>query len=386
MSILIFLLILGLLVLIHEFGHFIVAKKSGVLVEEFGIGFPPRIFSIRIGETLYSLNLIPLGGFVRLFGEEYAEVTGKKDSKVRNRAFVYKPPIKKAAIVLAGVFMNLLLGIVIYYGLIAHNGFRSEPIPLLTSYHFRFGQQEGRVIATNISAGSPAEQAGIKTEDLIVAYRFHDTQTSWTAIRSAAELISTIKQAPGLKVDLQTENNKNGTKRTFTVIPQYNTKLGRAIIGVNLLDTAVIAYKSPVEKLLSGPMHSYNILAYNFSTIKKLFGFAVKEKSIGPVSQTVSGPIGIFTVIKDVVSTSGSKLVVNILNIMGLLSLSLGFMNVLPFPALDGGRLIFIIYEWVTGRTVNKRFEEYVNLGGFVILILLAILVSVNDVMRILGK
>lgn len=166
-------------------------------------------------------------------------------------------------------------------------------------------------------------------------------------------------------------------------MPVYNADLKRAIIGVNLIDTAIISYQKTHQMIFAGFMHSYNILTYNFSTIGELIRMSVKEKTFAPVSQTVSGPIGIFSVVQDVVATSGTKLFKNLLNIVGLLSLSLAFMNVLPLPALDGGRLLFILIEYVTRRRINKTVEQYVNMAGFFALIALGIAVSVNDVLRL---
>lgn len=383
-SVVLFFLILGLLVLIHEFGHFIVAKKSGVRVEEFGFGFPPRLWGKKIGDTIYSINAIPLGGFVKLFGEEYNELPQPPQSPQHSKysqAFVNKKPWIKTFIILAGVIMNAALGVTIYYSLLSFNTFQSDPLPLLKPYQFRFGTQEGRVVATNISKGSPAEKAGIKVEDIVQRYRIGTSP--WTQITSSSELISIIKSSPGISVSLDLENVKNGSKKMVSLIPVYNPELKRAIIGVNLLDTVVLKYQTPKQRLFSGFMHSYNILAYNYSTIGDLFKIAVKEKSLEPVSHTVSGPIGIFSIVDELVKTSGEKLIKNVLNIMAILSLSLAAMNVLPLPALDGGRLVFIIYEWVTGRPIHKKIEQYINLGGFALLIGLGILVSINDVMRL---
>jgi len=386
-SIVIFLLILGLLVLIHEFGHFIAAKKSGVMVEEFGFGFPPRLWGKKIGETIYSINAIPLGGFVKLFGEEYAELTTTPSNKsLKEKAFVFKKPHLKAVIILAGVFMNAVLGITIYYGLLSMNGFQSDPMPLIKPYKFKFGVQEGRVVATNIAKDSPASKAGITVEDIIERYQVASTPVAknWKQITSATEIISTIKSSEGKTVYLDVENVRNGKRQTIAVVPYYNKELKRAIIGVNLLDTVILKYVTPKQKIFSGFMHSYNVLAYNYSTIGELFKIAVKEKTFAPVSQTVSGPIGIYSVVNDVIQTSGTKLLKNMLNIIGLLSLSLAAMNILPLPALDGGRLVFVLYEWITGKQVNKKFEQYVNLFGFIALISLGVLVSINDVLRLL--
>lgn len=392
MSIVIFILVLGLLVLIHEFGHFIVAKLSGVYVEEFGVGFPPRIWGKKIGETLYSINAIPLGGFVKVFGEEYEEVESDKKKELppalKSRTFVYKKHYIKFLIIAAGVIMNTILGVSVYYSLLSMNRFQSDPIPLIIPYHFRFGTQEGRVVAANIIKGSPADKAGITVEDVIQKYQKGDKVEpgKWTTITSAAQMINAFKGSANENFFLSLENVRNGKQKTVAIKPYYNKDLKRAVIGVNLLDTVILKYQKPYQKLFSGFMHSYNILTYNFTTIGQLIGISVKEKSIEPVSQTVSGPIGIYTVVNDVVKTSGEKVVKNLLNIVGLLSLSLAAMNVLPLPALDGAKLVFIVYEWVSGRRVNKTFERYVNMIGFFLLIALGIVVSINDVVRLVTR
>ncbi|MFA5136834.1 MAG: M50 family metallopeptidase [Patescibacteria group bacterium] len=391
MSLILFVIIIAVLVLIHELGHFIAAKKSGILVEEFGFGFPPRIWGKKIGETTYSINAIPLGGFVKLFGEEYEEIENVPTKQslsvsLKKRAFIYKKPIVKTVVILAGVIMNTVLGVTIYYTLLGFNRFQSDPIPLISPYNFRFGTQEGRVIAIHIAPESPAAKAGISVEDTILRYRLNGIkqEAKWHSITSASSLIDTIKSSADSEVLLETENVRNGVKKIVPVVPYYNKELKRAIIGVNLLDAVVLKYQTPRQKILSGFMHSYNLLAYNYTTIGRLFQIAVKDKTLEPVSQTVSGPVGIYSIVNEIIQTSGEKLVKNILNVVGLLSLSLAAMNILPLPALDGGRLVFIIYEWIAGKPVNKNFERYVNLIGFFALISIGILVSINDIMRLL--
>ncbi len=379
-----FILILSFLVLIHEFGHFIAAKKNDIRVDEFGIGFPPKLFGIKKGETEYTINALPLGGFVRLFGEEYQEVDKiKGPNSNSNRAFAYKKPYQKAIVIAAGVIINLLFGVLVMYSLLVTQQFKSDPLPLLFSHKFTFGIQEGRVMTTQLVKGSPAEKAGIKPEDIISSYGI-DADHTITRLSSAQQLINVIKSSPGKKIYLETVNVKNGTTKTVAVIPQYNSELKRAIIGVNLIDALVLSYQTPTEKVFSGFLHSYNVLEYNFAAIGHLIGVSIKQKSAAPVSGAVSGPIGIYSVVQDMVKTSGAQLARNILNLMALLSLSLGVMNILPFPALDGGRMVFVVYEWISGRQVNQKVENITNVAGFVFLIGVAILISINDIMRLI--
>jgi regulator of sigma E protease len=381
-SLIVFIFILGLLVLIHEFGHFIVAKKNGILVEEFGFGFPPRIWGIKKGETLYSINAIPLGGFVKVYGEEYHEENGKVDERLKNRAFVNKKPWQKSAVIVAGVVMNLLLASAIYYGLLIGNGFKSEALPLIGDHKFAFGTAQKQVAVINVIKDSPAQKAGISQEDVVV--RYEADNTTWKNINSAEELINTVKSSDGKVLKIELENIKNGTKKTVSVIPKYDEKAKRALMGVNMVDIVIIQYKTPIQKILSGFMHSYNMADYNFKAIGFLIATSFKAGNVAPVSQAVAGPVGIYAAVNDTVTTSGGKILINLLNLTAMLSLSLAVMNILPFPALDGGRLVFIIYEWVTKKRVNEAVERYSNLLGFAILISMAILITISDVSKYL--
>ncbi len=380
MAILVFILILALIVLIHEFGHFIAAKKNKVLVEEFGFGFPPRLLSVKKGETVYSLNLIPLGGFVKVYGEEYQE---EKNTLIKNRAFIYKKPSQKALIVFAGILMNIILGIFIYYILLSINNFKSDPIPVINNYHFKFGQQEERVLAGSIVKNSPAENAGIKYGDLFLSIKLSQNQVTNIEINTAKQLISLISQTQNQPVYLELENVQNGQHKTVKVVPVFNEKLNRPIIGVELADVMLIKYQNPQDKLFSGFLHAYNIVDFTFYTTGYLISSSFKQKNIAPLSETTSGPIGIFSLVNDTVKNSGKKLAINLMNLVALLSLSIGVINILPLPPLDGGKLAFILYEWTSGRRVNQIFEKYFSLLGFVFLVSLAIVVSINDIIKL---
>jgi regulator of sigma E protease len=355
---------------------------NGVKVEEFGLGFPPRMFGVKKGETIYSINWLLLGGFVKVFGEEYYEQGGKMSAADKARAFVYKKPWQKAMIIIAGVVMNVLLGSAIFYFLLANHNFQSEPLLIFKQTNFRFGTTEGRVVVTRLIPGSPAEKAGLHKEDIVERYAIQP-QTQWTQVTSAQQLINTIKSHPTSKVNLELENVQNGQKKTITVTPKYDAKQKRPIIGAELLDAAIISYKTPVEKIFSGFLHAYNMSVYNIKTIGFLINSSIQTRSAEPVSQSLSGPVGILGYVKDIVSTSGNKLLTNLLNITALFSLSLATINILPLPALDGGRLVFILYEWITGKRPNAKFERYYNATGFAALLLLMLLITINDISKL---
>lgn len=379
LNIVIFILILAFLVLIHEFGHFFAAKKSGVLVEEFGFGFPPRVWGKKIGETIYSINLLPIGGFVKVYGEMYHE---EDTAGLNKRAFVSQHPLKKTIILLAGIFMNTMLAVAIYYILLAGAGFRSEPLPLLHDYTFRFGTQVDHVVVGRVVPDSPAAEAGITTGDLVEQVTV--TGETPSNITSAQSMIALISKAGEKKVMIRLQNISDGTEKEVTITPYYDEELKRPLIGVGLTNAAVIEYTKPSEKLFSGFLHSYNIVAYSIDTMKLFVGASYQQKSIEPVAETVAGPVGIFGLVQEILESSGKKVFTNLAQLIALLSLSLALINVLPFPALDGGRMIFVLYEWIARKRPNAMVEQYVNMAGFVILILFAILVSINDVSKLL--
>lgn len=383
MFLLVFVIILSILVLIHELGHFIAAKKNGIKVEEFGLGFPPRVFGIKKGETLYSINALPLGGFVKVFGEEYHEHEGKASKELKERGFVYKKPWQKAVVLVAGVFMNVMLAVVIFYGLLGTNNFRSEPLIVFNNHDFRFGQEEGRVVIASIVDNSPAAKAGVGKEQSVLRFNINGT---WVPVRSAQQLINSIKTAKDTPIQFELENIRNGVNTVVSVTPEFDKELKRPIIGAQLVDTVILYYQRPLEKVLSGFLHSYNMSVYNLKTIGFLIQTSFSSGSVEPVSQSLAGPVGIAAFVKDILDSSGGKLISNLLNIIALFSLSLATINILPFPALDGGRLVFVLYEWITRRRPNATFERVFNTAGFALLLMLMVFISINDIMKLLSR
>lgn len=386
MSIIIFIAILAILVLIHELGHFIAAKQSGVLVEEFGFGFPPRLFSIKKGETVYSFNLFPLGGFVKLYGEEYRELDTKQHTIGKHRAFVYKTPWQKISIIVAGVLMNAILGIAIFYITLSTNSFKSDPLALLNDFRFAFGKQEQQTVIVNVTNGSPAEKSGLQSGDIVMRVKTNPDGkrgNNGMPITSEKELIKIIQQSENIPLTFEVVNIKNNAIKEVIVTPLFNNDLKRTVIGVSLSSAVVLRYETLPQKVLSGFLHSYNVLDYSIHTISQLFRLSFKEKSLQPISESVSGPIGIFHIVDTTIKSSGQKLIRNLLDITGLLSLSLALMNIVPFPALDGGRLLFIVFEGITKRRIPKHIESQINTIGFFLLIALAVLISVGDIIKL---
>lgn len=382
LSFFLFLLILSLLVVIHEFGHFIAAKKNGVKVEEFGFGIPPRIWGIKFGETLYSINWLPIGGFVKVLGEEEAQLKGVHlTQNDKDRTFSRKPAHVKLLILTAGVIMNILLAVVIFYGLLGSTNFVSDPILLLDNYEFRYGKEQPVTVIAGILEKTPASKTTLKSGDIVKRVQLQGSD-NWFYISDSKSLTTVINTAKETPVILETEDFYSKEVKTVQVTPFFDTKEKRNIIGVSLVPATSIDYST--SKILSGMQHSYNLTAYNAHVIGSLIKSSFESKSVGPVSQVVSGPVGIFGYVDQILKNSGKQLIINVLNLLGVLSLSLALINILPFPALDGGRAAVVLYESITRKSINPEFERKMNMIGFGALLSLLLLITINDIIKLL--
>lgn len=366
LSVLIFILILSVLVIIHELGHFLMAKRAGIGVEEFGFGLPPRIWGKKIGGTIYSVNWLPFGGFVKLVGEDVTDK--RRDAK---NSFQVKSLSQRATVVVAGVFMNLILAVVIFYVVIIALGFKVN-MPLLVNHKFKFVDQTKAPLVASVNDNSPAKAAGLAPGDSISAV---DGQK----VNSVEDLQKVIRGSGGKQISLTVENPVNNKLKTVVATPVYNDSLKNYALGVGLGELVVLNYDKPVQKVFAGFIHSYNTVDYSIRVFADLIGFAVREHNIAPVSEGVSGPVGIAALTKQAVALGP----ISVLQLAGLLSLNLAVLNILPIPALDGGRFFFIIFEAITRRKVNATFEKWVHTAGFAVLIALIVLVSFNDILKL---
>jgi regulator of sigma E protease len=344
MSFLVFLLILSLLIFVHELGHFLSAKRHGIKVEEFGFGYPPRVFGVRRGETTYSLNWLPLGGFVRLLGEDQA---------AGRRSFFVQKKRVRALVLLAGVAMNFLLGAVLFGAIYTKLG-----IPGPADY----------LTVTNVVAGSPAEQAGIRVGDKITG--FNESQSFIDFINANRGVLTKLTIG-------QTDDF-----RQIAVVPRLPeaTPEGQGALGVGITNIDFIQYplwQRPVRGVIYGIGEAFawgrEIVVSLGQTLTLLFQ--------GQTPRDVAGPVGIYQISK----SAGEQGLLAVLQFTGILSVNLAILNLLPLPALDGGRLLFIGIEAVAGRRLKPRLEQAIHLAGMALLIGLMILVTINDVKRLLG-
>jgi len=347
MDLIIFIIALSVLVMVHEWGHFIAARKTGVRVEEFGLGLPPRIIGKKIKGTIYSLNWLPIGGFCKLYGEDGDGSGGD--------AFNHKKPWQKLIIVLGGVIMNLVLAIVIFSVVYTILGVPKET---------------DRVKVLEVAQNSPAQKAGLKENDWIV--KVGDRE-----IKKTNELIDEVAKYKGKTVDLTIGESKKIVK----VEVRENPPAGEGAIGVAISNSEM--EKIPWYRIDKGIVAGFKEAYYWGKIIAEGVFKMVGGLFVGNVPKDVSGPIGMYEATSAINKNQGLLAVVHF---FGIVSVNLAIVNVLPFPALDGGRIIFVLYEMIARKKANQKVEVIVNNIGMLILLSLILLITVGDVARLLGK
>lgn len=336
-----FLVILTILVLIHELGHFAVARWIGVHVEEFGLGLPPRIWGKIFGKTFYSLNWLPIGGFVRLAGED--ETPNAKGSK---KMFWARSKKERLAILSAGVFMNFFLAVGITVFL------------LVSGVH----EPSGRVHVERIVAGAPAAVAGLQVGDILLSFS------------TPKELIDFVNAAKGQEVTI-TLLRGDDTQMTITAVPRVDVPKGEGPLGVAISDLELHKYtwfEAPGKAFTINLTRAGDMLTSLGSTLWRLV-------TLRPPQADIAGPIGIAQVTGEAVKFGWMA----VLEFASILSLNLAVLNILPIPALDGGRVAFVVFEKLFRRRVNPVFERNAHQIGMIILFALIILVSINDILRL---
>jgi len=351
LTIIAFILILGLIIFCHELGHFLVAKRAGMRVDEFGFGFPPRIVGWKRGNTVYSLNWIPLGGFVRIKGEN-GEEAWDADS------FGAKSWLRRSAVLLAGVTMNVMLAFALFTGgylLGVPQALDSLPAGAIVSGH---SNKAGLVLS-----GSPAEKGGLQSGDTLIAL-------NGAAVTGSEELRSAIRSGEGgISVRVQ----RDGAEKELQLVPTVLAETKSRGIGVELIDVGTVRYPwylAPLRGIETTVVVIGNICVSFWQLIVGLF--------MGQVAPEVSGPVGIAVVTSQAVKIGFRYLI----EFTALLSLNLAVLNAIPFPALDGGRFLFLIIEALRGRAVSRKIEGIAHQVGFAVLMLLILAVTYRDLVR----
>ena len=361
-TIIVFLLILSVLVLVHEAGHFITAKIFGIKVEEFGFGLPPRAFGKKFGETIYSINWLPIGGFVKLYGEDEAgsgrpQISNSKlqisNAKDIDMAFFARPIWQRFVVIFAGVFMNFALAVALLSFLFAVVG---VPVP------------GNKVNVDVVVKNSPADKAGLKAGDIIETI-------NGTAVTSTTQLITITKKHLGQKLTLKVGSQKLVVK-SLEITPRKVYPANEGAMGIAISQNDTIKkypwYEAPFVGTKEALHETYLIANGLVMIVVQIF-------TKGSIPSDVAGPVGIAELTGVVVSNG----LYAVLSFVALLSLNLALVNVLPIPALDGGRLLFIVIEGIFRKKVNQQIEGYAHAIGMAVLLGLIALITLHDLFRI---
>ncbi len=375
MSVIIFIVILLVLVLVHEWGHFFSAKKFGIRVDEFGFGFPPRLFSWKRGETEYSFNLMPIGGFVKIFGENPDDENMYGPD--RERSFVNKAKWKQAIVLFAGVFMNFVLAWFLFsFGLMS--GFPTS----VDSTIQEFELEDVHLVVVSVTPESPADLAGLKPGDAILTVASLPAElgddTENLEVINPETFKSFIVTHPDREIEIgytRGKSDSNSDVKFVNVTPVPSSMDGKPMIGIGMDEIGIA--KLPILKALwRGLTLTLNVTKETAVGLYTLIAEALKGQ--GSLA-AVTGPVGMVGIVGDAYDFGFAYL----LSFAALISVNLAIINLLPLPALDGGRLFFLLIEKIKGSRISPKVANTANMIGFALLIILMILVTYNDITRL---
>lgn len=365
MYIIIFIIILAVLVFVHELGHFIFAKAAGIKVDEFAIGFPPRIASFTKGETRYALNLLPLGGYVKIFGEDYEEAQAVEvsESPDKGRSFAHKPRYVQAMVLLAGITFNIifawiLLSIGFMSGMAVPEGYNGPGIIKDTA-----------TTITSVVKKSPADVAGMKPGDKILALSAPDQTVTKPLTEDTQKFTSNHNNQP-----ITVTYERSGKQATLSVTPTVRDS-DHATIGITTDELGILKLGF-FSAFWEGAKLTVNLVKATAVGIVQFLGTAIIGKA--HVSD-VTGPVGIASLVNDATQLGFGYLI----SFTAFISINLAIINLIPFPALDGGRVLFVIIEKIRGKALNPKAVQIINTTGLGLLLLLMLVVTVHDVINL---
>ena len=351
--------VLSLLILAHEFGHFIVAKKNGIKVEEFAFGFPPKIWGFKKGETTYNINFLPFGGYVKIVGENSAIEKDEKGDVVNDpRSFAVKPARVKAYVLVAGVVFNILLAwVLISAGMMIGTPASVSAIPEGVAIEDR------KVLILQVQEETPAFEIGLKMGDQLLGFETSEVASGF------------ISGNKGKEIEIQYK--RNNEIFSVTVVPDIAPEEGKGSLGIVMDDVATLKlpfFKAIWQGLESTLIITWLILVTILGLIVDLFTGSTETLS------QIMGPVGIVGVAVGAVGLGVGYL----FQFVALLSINLAIVNLLPFPALDGGRLLFLLIEKIKGSPVSTKATMITHGLGLIILLTLMVLVTYRDIARLL--
>ncbi|OGY94257.1 MAG: hypothetical protein A2406_02040 [Candidatus Komeilibacteria bacterium RIFOXYC1_FULL_37_11] len=350
-TVIIFILILGLLILVHELGHFISAIKLKVDVEEFAIGFPPKIFSWKRNGIKYSINWIPMGGFVKIKGEQGE---GLDDP----RSFVNQAAWKKILIVSAGVLMNFFLAFILL-SIVFMAGFPQE----LTADISQANVRDKNVVILQITENSPAAQVGLEVGDKI---RKINGQT----FESDEDIYAQLEFLRGEEITLVVLKN-NDQEAIYNLKHEVLEEGTESRLGIGITETGIVDYG-----FWGSIVQGFEVTVFMIANIvKALYHLLANLITKGDLAEGFGGPVAVAVITGQIVKLG----FIHIIYFAALLSINLGVINFFPFPALDGGRALFILAQAVTRKKLNEKVEAWIHNSGFIILIILLIVITFRD-------
>lgn len=335
MTIIAAIILFGIIIFVHELGHFLLAKKAGIKVHEFAIGMGPKVFSTEKGETKYSLRLLPLGGYCAMEGED-----GESNDP---RAFGEKTILQRASVLFAGPFFNIVFAVILLIPVYLYMGSPSTTL--------------GKIIPN-----SPAEAAGLKVEDTVL-------EIDGVSIKSWEDIIHNLSNSNG--EDVKVIVQRDGNEKEFNLVPQKNEQ-GQYVIGIG----------PKYVKSIFGSIS--NAFTTTIDMTKQMVGFLVQLFTgtvPGGVGNAVAGPVGVISIVSD----EASKGIFNLMYIGSVISLNLGIFNLLPIPALDGGRLLLLAVEGIRGgKKLDPNKEAAIHMVGFALLMAFIVFITYKDILRLL--
>lgn len=365
MSVILFLLVLFVLVLVHEWGHFIAAKKTGMRVDEFGIGFPPKLYGRKKGETEYTLNALPIGGFVRIYGENKEEMTDETGTTDSDRAFSARPKWAQAIVLLAGVTMNVLFAWLLFTIVLM--------VGVPTAVEENVATDAAELYVAGVLPDSPAAEV-LPVGAVITEVTTAETTLSEPSPSEFSEFVVTHAPDPLSVTYVYQEETKTVAITPVQGVAEDDPE--RYIIGTSL------AYVETVSR----PIHiavrdGFIATTDGLQAITVGLWTLLHDAVVGEADfSAVAGPVGIVGMVDDAAALG----VIALFSFTAIISLNLAVINLLPFPALDGGRLLFVAIEAITRREIPPVWAGWLNAAGFLILMLLMVAVTYNDIVRLI--